>query len=915
MIKFLPFAIAAFFCFKVSAQDRPRILKGNVVDSATLEPVKDVTITLFKASDTTLVNFGFTTPNGNFELTTKIKDSLLMVVSQLGYREIWKKIPQHDGGWWWYNEKIKLAKLSIEMKEIQVVSSAIWMRGDTIEIAASRFKVMPGSDVSQLFAKIPGFKIDISGNLTVDGNKVSKIMVDGSDFFGNNPGLVSKNLKADMVQTVQVYEDKDENGVPLQDQTKTINLKLKKGKKNGMFGDVLLGYGNNERYESGLRLNSFKNDRKVSFISNSNNINGTGFDFGFDNWHGDNYMFRNGSGNTENYYSYSDQGSELSEEGNINRKTDMAVSFFNEYKKKRKFSFNVGLEHNGFKSVNNTISQNLLNDSMSQTNRNQNIENGKVLAYEVDLNYSRKIDSTGDVSLGLSIGQMKIATDASDHTLVYQNESILTEGLNQTENQLQRNALSAVYKYSKRAKKNKYIGWNFQIKGNTDLTDIDNFQFLNQNQDTLNIKRSKTQNMTEFNAKAGFKYPLYKDKLHYNLSADIYTIAYINNQLSKGALNPLQKNFLQEYSTYIDSLSQGFDNSVWQSSLVNSVSFRSKTYNASTGITYLNFSINNAIENGASFGKKYTRYLPYLSFGTWAKKVGYFFIRASQSVDFPKSNDLMPVQNLSNPFFRLLGNKELKPQDVFSGHLYWRKRKLGFLDQFSLSSTFNQTSNYILNSRTINEGIVYQSPLNNGIFQSFNAYSNFEKTFKDKFRISMNYQMYWSNTPQKINDKMGYNEQFQNTISPELSLTISDKFDMDLGYTVSFLKGKNSLNSSLNFNQITNLYKINLRGLFMKKIELSVSGNFNDQRQIPGLGKVVSVVNCYVQVPLDRGMKYNLKLSCYDLFKQNVSITRYLSTGGYVVSESNQLQRYFMLTLVRKLNRSGGDEDIAVPVY
>ncbi|MCG5585491.1 hypothetical protein, partial [Klebsiella pneumoniae] len=81
------------------------------------------------------------------------------------------------------------------------------------------------------------------GNIKVNGSDVSKITVDGSDFFGNNPNMVSKNLKADMIESVQVYDDKQEDGTPVEDETKSINLKLKSSKKKGYFGDALLGYG------------------------------------------------------------------------------------------------------------------------------------------------------------------------------------------------------------------------------------------------------------------------------------------------------------------------------------------------------------------------------------------------------------------------------------------------------------------------------------------------------------------------------------------------------------------------------------------------------------------------------------------------------------------------------------------------
>ncbi|NQW42678.1 MAG: carboxypeptidase regulatory-like domain-containing protein, partial [Bacteroidetes bacterium] len=214
---------------KASAQKLVRSFKGRVVDSATARPIPDVTISIFRASDTSLINFGFTTPNGNFTINVNNADSLLVVFSQLNYEDYTKKVKTMSDNWDLFNwGDIKLTNALFTLTA-KVRKAAISMKEDTMEINASRFKVLPGSDVAQLFKKIPGFEVNVKGEIKVGGIAVDKIMVDGSDFFGNNPGLVSKNLQADMIETVQVYEPKNPDGSPATDQvSKTINLKLKK---------------------------------------------------------------------------------------------------------------------------------------------------------------------------------------------------------------------------------------------------------------------------------------------------------------------------------------------------------------------------------------------------------------------------------------------------------------------------------------------------------------------------------------------------------------------------------------------------------------------------------------------------------------------------------------------------------------
>ncbi len=256
------------------AQSSKIRIKGKVIDSASRKPIPDVTVSAFTFKDTSLVNFTFTTKNGNFYMEVDSKDSVLVSFSYFGYLEKQKTFV-NNGPYVWYDRQIEMVNdpLWTTLSKVSLKTSPITMRGDTIEIQASRFKVLPGSDVAQLFKKIPGFEVDVKGTVKVNGKEIKKITVDGSEFFGNNPALVSKTLQADMIDKVQVYEEKDAQGQLVQDGEVMINLNLKKGRNNGYFGDALLGLGTDELFEAGLRLNSFQDDRKVSLIMNGNNIN------------------------------------------------------------------------------------------------------------------------------------------------------------------------------------------------------------------------------------------------------------------------------------------------------------------------------------------------------------------------------------------------------------------------------------------------------------------------------------------------------------------------------------------------------------------------------------------------------------------------------------------------------------------
>src|SRR5690606_18432105 len=128
-----------------------------------------------------------------------------------------------------------------------------------------------------LIKKLPGLQVDKEGNIIAQGKEVQKVLVDGKEFFGTDPKLATRNLTADMIESVQVFDDMSEQAkftkVDDGNRSTTINLKLKKDKKKGSFGRALVSAGTNDRYEGNMNLNKFNDDQQFSLLANANNIN------------------------------------------------------------------------------------------------------------------------------------------------------------------------------------------------------------------------------------------------------------------------------------------------------------------------------------------------------------------------------------------------------------------------------------------------------------------------------------------------------------------------------------------------------------------------------------------------------------------------------------------------------------------
>jgi len=261
-------------------------LKGKIADSAGKQPLGLATITVFKAADTAIITYRLSNPEGEFKIPgLPLGLNCRAVISFSGYRvyrgefTLTAAQPQLDWG------TILLPPDSKSLDEVLVIAERppVTVRRDTIEFNASAFKTIPNALVEDLLKKLPGVQVDADGNITVNGKPVNRIQVDGKNFFGDDPKMATRNLPANVIDKVQVTDDKDEllrNGDDnVNNVGKVINITLKKGVKKGWFGKLYAGGGTTDRYEAGGIANIFRDTLQVSVLGYLNNLNKPGFGF------------------------------------------------------------------------------------------------------------------------------------------------------------------------------------------------------------------------------------------------------------------------------------------------------------------------------------------------------------------------------------------------------------------------------------------------------------------------------------------------------------------------------------------------------------------------------------------------------------------------------------------------------------
>lgn len=256
-------------------------ITGTVKDAASAEPLMEATVRLLTAKDSTFVKGVTTNLDGKFTLSGVQKGNYILSVTYIGYSDHYQNVNVASSN-------VRLG--AIEMKEssqllgvVNVVATKtpIKVMEDTVEYNADSYHTQPNAVVEDLLKRLPGVEVGSDGSITAQGKTISKILVNGKEFFSDDPQVASKNLPANMIEKLQVVDRKSDmarlTGVDDGEDETVINLTVKRGMDEGWFGTAEAGYGTDKRYAASFNINRFWNGNQLTFLGNLNNINQVGF--------------------------------------------------------------------------------------------------------------------------------------------------------------------------------------------------------------------------------------------------------------------------------------------------------------------------------------------------------------------------------------------------------------------------------------------------------------------------------------------------------------------------------------------------------------------------------------------------------------------------------------------------------------
>lgn len=254
------------------------VVSGKITDKSTSDPLPGATVSITPNDGKT--RLGVSDMDGKYRIDNLAAGQYRIKVSYMGYKTYEKSVSLGSSDNKVMNISLTEDATMLENLSVEGRATRAQQAGDTLSYNASAFKVLDGSTAEELLAKMPGIVVE-GGEVQAQGESVSKVMVDGKEFFDGDVNLALKNLPADIIASIEVFDKKSDQaeftGFDDGEEIKTINIVTKSGYKEGVFGKVYGGYGTDNRYNAGGNINIFDESQRLSILGMSNNVNQQNF--------------------------------------------------------------------------------------------------------------------------------------------------------------------------------------------------------------------------------------------------------------------------------------------------------------------------------------------------------------------------------------------------------------------------------------------------------------------------------------------------------------------------------------------------------------------------------------------------------------------------------------------------------------
>ena len=878
---------------------------GSVVEQGSDTPIEQATVRLLNVKDSAMVRGVVSARNGSFTLKNVKKGSYLLHITFIGYDPLYqplqitgKKNPVNVG-------KLELSDGAIELGEAVVIGKApeVTVRNDTVEYNADSYKVTEGSVLEDLLKKMPGVEVDSEGKITVNGKEVKKVMVDGKEFFSDDPKVASKNLPAKMIDKLQVLDKKSDmaqmTGFDDGEEETVINLTVKPGMKQGWFGNAYGGYGSKDRYEGNAMVNRFVNNDQITFMGGANNTN----NMGFSDLASTMFSGMGGGGGRRGGFG---AGSGITSSGNA------GLNFSKEFKPdKLTLGGNTRYSHSDNDARSKSDRQNILPGDSSSYDNSEAMSRTKSDNFGVDFRLEWKPDTMTQLIFRPSFSLSHSMNDNFSDATTLDNERD-TVNTNKSSNYSESNGynLNASIDFSRKLNNKGRVFSATLSGGNSDSysdgMNRSDIVYFNQ---TDALKNSIIDQRSRYDNK-GFNYRTYVSWVepigHNNFIQATYSISQrkqealknVYNQDADGIYNVLDSAYSQSYR----------NNFISQRASLSFKSQRAK-FNYTIGLNLdPSYSSSENFVGDTTLSKitrKVVNLSPMAQFNYMFDKRTNLRIMYNGRTSQPSMTQLQPVADISDPTNITIGNPDLNPR--YTNNVFIRFQQ--FTPEKQRAFMIMANGSYIIND------IVSYTSYNQETGVKTTTYKNVNGNYSGNVRMMLNTPL--KNKKFSINsmtmasfaNSNGYINEEKNT---NRNLILSERggidfrssyLDLGVNGNIRYNATSNSLQKENNQNTFnygaggyTTIY-LPLNFKIESDVNWSTNSGYGD-----GFKQNEVLWNASASKSFLKNNQGTLRFKIYDILQQRSNISRSVTASYIQDSEYNTLGSYFMVHFIYRFS-------------
>jgi hypothetical protein len=904
--------ILIFIMASSYALNAQRFSIEGVLNDSTGAPLSSATVLVLHPKDSSLVNFSASDVNGRFIIGNLNFQKLLLKITFVGYA-VYSRIVEPQLG----TDKvdvgvITLVEQSRQLNEITVTSEAapVVLKKDTVEFNAGSFKTKENAMVEDLLKKLPGVEVDNDGTIRAQGKEVERVTVDGKNFFGTDPKLATRNLPADAVSKVQVFDKKSDQsaftGIDDGQKQKTINLELKEEKRKGAFGQISAGIGEDWKYNGKASINKFRKGKQLSFLGMGNNVNEQGF--GIDdymNFTGGSQAMMSGRGAVRIEISDENQNSVPLNFGN--RPNGLMTSYAGGVNFNKDVNMNTEINSSYFYNhLDHNTADNLFRQSFFSTGRidytqssNQDNSNDN---HRANFSIDEKIDSMNSLKLTGSLSYNETSSiERSNGQLLDDEGTIVNSSSRTMENSgtTARLTSSLLWRH-KFAKKGRTFSTNVQYSGSlSDRIGYQDSHIFNGDREDRYLQRNEQEiDNNTFSTSVSYTEPLGKRKY---LEAN-YSYSVNQNAFSRSVFDLLENEPVKN-----DSISTSYSSAYEFHRAGLNYRINRRNYNVTAGASVQNASLNGMLEvDDVRIHKSFQNLLPVL-------RINYNFtdskdirLEYETSVQEPGIKQLQPVVDNSDPLNLYVGNPELRP--AYSHEV---RANFGSFNAMTMMNIFafleaSYVTNAITVSQSINDrGVRLSRPVNVKDGRNIQANASFGFPIqKLKSRIGVTSNARWQQGLTLVDDLP--NKTIEKTIGGRIryDFMADDVFDIGLMANISRQTAEFDLEYQEDQLYFNNTYTADVNLTFLKNYSLNSAFEYLDYtNKTNGFTQSVPLWNISVSRFLLKGNSGELKLAVQNVLDKNVGISQSAGLNYIERRQANALGRYVMVSFIYSLNK------------